>query len=265
MKDLIIIGGSAAAASAGIYAARRNLDFQIITKEFGGEVATSGEVGNYLGFVEGVTHEKGLADGFKMSSAFKKHLEFYNVKVEEGIEVESIEGGGGKDGFKLKAKKLEEEMIFEAKSVIIATGVHPRLLGVPGEDEFKSKGVSYCSTCDGPLFKDKVVAVVGGGNSALESGIMLSGIATKTYVLTKYPEMKGEKILIEKLKGLENVEIIGNAMTSKINGEGMVKSLEYKDEVTGEEKTLEVEGIFVNIGRVPNSDLVESVEKDKLK
>jgi NADH-dependent peroxiredoxin subunit F len=270
MKDLIIIGGSAAATAAGIYAARRNLNFKIITKEFGGEVATSGEIGNYPGFSEGIPAYKGKTNGFELAKAFRKHLEFYSVEVEEGIEVAKVESQKSESGimgsvsFKILAKKGEEEVSYESKSIIIATGVHPRHLNISGEEEFMNKGVSYCTTCDGPLFKGKVVAVIGGGNSALEAGIMLSGIASKVYVLTINDKIIGEDILMDKLKSAENVEIIYNAETNKIKGENMVKSLEYKDKKSGDQTEINVDGIFVHIGLIPNSGFIENIKKNQI-
>src|SRR3989344_1590264 len=167
--DLIIIGGSAAATTASIYAARRGLNFKIISKDFGGEVATSGEIGNWPG--------DGMTDGIALADKFRKHLEQYNVDLEEGIEVESVQ----KDESGIFLIKVKNSQNYNAKTVIIATGVHPRPLNVPGEQEFRNKGVSYCSTCDMPLFSGKIVATIGGGNSALESGLMGADIASKVY------------------------------------------------------------------------------------
>ena len=140
MFDLIIIGGSAAATTAGIYAVRRGLNFKIITKDFGGEVATSGEIGNWPGVPQ--------TDGLILANQFKEHLKFYNVIPEEGIEVENIVKEDG--NFLIKTKNGQD---YSAKVVIVATGVHPRELNVPGEKEFRNKGVSYCTVCDGPLFE----------------------------------------------------------------------------------------------------------------
>jgi thioredoxin-disulfide reductase len=253
MKDyynLIIIGGSAAATSAGIYAARRGLKFKIITKDFGGEVATSGEIGNWPGITQ--------TNGIELAEKFKEHLQFYNVDIEEGIEVEKI--FKNKDGgFIVKTKDGKE---YFTKTVIVATGVHPRSLNVPGETEFRNKGVSYCTTCDGPLFNGKVVATIGGGNSALESALMLSDIASKVYVINKNPEFKGDKVLIDNLNKKKNVEIIYNANTTLILGEQFVTGLKYKVR-DGEEKELNLNGIFIHIGMVPNSDVVpKEVEKN---
>lgn len=261
--DLIIIGGSAAATTAGIYAARRGLKFKIISKDFGGEVATSGEIGNWPGVPE--------TNGIELAGKFKEHLKFYKVDMEEGVDVESVkkqenpvkspEGDNGAGGaFVIKTKDGKE---YYANAVIITTGVHPRPLNVPGEKEFRNKGVSYCTTCDGPLFGGKMVATIGGGNSALESGLMLADIAAKVYVLNKNPQFKGDNVLIENLKKKQNVEIIYNAGTTEIFGDKFVTGLKYEDK-DGKEQELKVDGTFIHIGMVPNSGIVPAeVEKNK--
>lgn len=254
MFDLIIIGGSAAATAAGIYAARRGLNFKIITKDFGGEVATSGEVDNYPG-IPGT-------NGIELADKFKKHLANYGVKPEEGVEVEKVVRQP--DGIFLisAAKDSGTKVGYMAKAVIVATGVHPRELNVPGEKEFRNKGVSYCTVCDGPIFGGKAVAIVGGGNSALEAGLMMADIASKVYMINKNPGFKGDTILLDNLKTKKNVEFIYNAMMSGIIGEQFVTGLKYKDEV-GSEKELNVDGMFIHIGMLPNSAVVpDDVQKN---
>lgn len=247
MLDLLIIGSSAAGASAGVYAARRNLNFKIITVDTGGEVALSGEVGNFPGW--------GETDGISVSQKFVEHLNIYNVKLEKDIKVTNITKRD--DGnFEVKADKLGEEVAYEAKAVIVTTGVHPRHLGIPGEEEFRGKGVTYCTTCDGPLFRGKVVATIGAGNAGLESALMLNEIAEKVYLINKSNDFsKGETVLVEKVKQADKIEIIYEATTTEIVGEDFVKGLKYKDK-EGTEKTLELEGVFVHIGMVPNSDFL---------
>lgn len=284
--DLIIIGGSAAATTAGIYAARRGLNFKIITKEFGGEVATSGEIENWPGIIS--------TDGVALAQQFKAHLESYKVDTEEGIEVTSIKKQADglfcitthQDGVGMAMGKMSGEhdqaqkCDYVAKTVIVTAGVHPRELTVPGEKEYRNKGVSYCTVCDGPLFRGKIVATVGGGNSALESALMLADLASKVYVINKNAQFKGEDVLIENLKKKPNVEIIFNAKTTQIMGNQFVTSLKYV-KVTptpegvgaptsdapigaGEASELKVDGIFVHIGMVPNSKLIgPGVELDK--
>ena len=247
--DLIIIGGSAAATSAGIYAARRNLNFKIITKEFGGEVATSGEIGNWPGISK--------TDGVALAAQFKEHLKSYGVEPEEGVEVEKV--AKRDDGvFEIWSHEAGMQKSAEisalGRTVIITTGVHPRELDVPGEKEFRNKGVSYCTVCDGPLFAGKTVATVGGGNSALESALMLADIAKQVYVINKNQQFKGDQILLDNLKTKPNVEIIYNAKTNMVVGGQFVNGLKYNDS-SGVERELAVDGIFVHIGMVPNSGL----------
>ncbi|HZZ99550.1 MAG TPA: FAD-dependent oxidoreductase, partial [Candidatus Paceibacterota bacterium] len=262
--DLIIVGGSAAATAAGVYAKRRGLNFKIIAKEFGGEVATSGAIENW----PGIAHTDGLA----LSDQFKAHLKANDIVPEEGIEVRSVvkqEDGlfcisVNKDGETMAADKLAEVDTakapmcdYESKSVIIATGVHPRKLGVPGEEEFRNKGVTYCTTCDGPLFQDKVTTVIGGGNSALEAALMLADIAKTVNVVNKNPEFKGEQVLIDNLKSKKNVNIIYNARTTEVIGEQFVTGLRYTD-AENKEQEIQTDGVFIHIGMTPNSSIVPS-------
>ncbi len=241
MYDLIIIGGSAAATAAGIYAARRGLNFKIITKDFGGEVATSGEIGNWPGVSQ--------TDGIILTNQFKEHLKFYNVVPEEGVEVDKITKQ--EDGTFLIKTKIGN--VYSAKTVIVATGVRPRELNVPGEKEFRNKGVSYCTVCDGPLFAGKTTAVVGGGNSALEAGLMLADISSKVYMINKNNQFKGDKILLDKLVVKKNVGIVYGAKTIQIIGEQFVTSLKYDQQ--GEHE-IKIDGIFIHIGMTPNSYIV---------
>ncbi len=241
MYDLIIIGGSAAATAAGIYAARRGLNFKIITKDFGGEVATSGEIGNWPGVSQ--------TDGIILTNQFKEHLKFYNVVPEEGVEVDKTTKQ--EDGTFLIKTKIGN--VYSAKTVIVATGVRPRELNVPGEKEFRNKGVSYCTVCDGPLFAGKTTAVVGGGNSALEAGLMLADISSKVYMINKNNQFKGDKILLDKLVVKKNVGIVYGAKTIQIIGEQFVTSLKYDQQ--GEHE-IKIDGIFIHIGMTPNSYIV---------
>ena len=270
MFDLIIIGGSAAATAAGVYAARRGLKFKIITKEFGGEVATSGIIENWPGVAS--------TDGLALTEQFKAHLLANHTTPEEGIEVRSIirQADGlfcisvNADGPTMAGDKMEEintenapKCDYDAKAVIIATGVHPKKLGVPGEDEFRNKGVTYCTTCDGPLFTGKVTTVIGGGNSALESGLMLADIASEVYVINKNAQFKGEQVLIDKLAAKPNVKIIYQAKTTGIKGEQLVTAVTYTD-ASGAEQELKTDGVFIHVGMVPNSGIVPAeVVKDK--
>src|SRR3990167_10447193 len=266
--DLIIIGGSAAAATAGIYAARRGLDFHIITKDFGGEVATSGVIENWPGTIH--------TDGLTLADQFKKHLAVYNVVPEEGVAVSSItkQADGlfcisvNQDGETMAADKVKAvpevyKCDYVAKAVIVATGVHPKRVNVPGEEEFRNKGVTYCTTCDGPLFQDKITTVIGGGNSALESALMLADIASQVYIINKSAQFKGEQVLIDKVSNKKNIQIIYLAKTTEIKGEQLVNEIVYTDSA-GVSQNLKTDGVFIHIGMVPNSGIVsEDVLKDQ--
>lgn len=261
MLDLVIIGSAAAGSSAAIYAARRKLNFKVVTYDLGGEVALSGEVNNWPGILS--------IQGFELAQKFTEHVKSYGVEIDEGWKVEKVTP---KDKYyEIHAKNaINEERVYETKSIIVATGIHPRHINVPGEKEFYQKGVTYCTVCDGPLFKNKTTATVGSGNSALESALMMTNIAKKVYLLSKYPDTpetnggfpKGEAILIEKVKKLANVDIIFSANTTEIVGNGRVTGLKYNDG-NGTEKILDLDGIMVHAGQIPNSQFID-VEKDKI-
>ncbi|MBU0545857.1 FAD-dependent oxidoreductase [Patescibacteria group bacterium] len=262
MLDLVIVGGSAAGLSASIYAARRNLNFKIISDNLGGEVAMSGVVGNWPGIIN--------INGVELAQKMIDHVKSFKVDIEQGWKIVKI--AQEKNHHVLTAQNSAgEEKTYKAKSVIIATGIHPRKLNIPGEKEFLHKGITYCTVCDGPLFKNKITATVGSGNSALESALMMSKIAKKVYVLSKFPntpEMNGgfrraEKVLIEAVKSTPNVEILYSALAQEIVGDKVVNELKYKDE-NGEIKTIETQGVMVHIGNIPNSDFVDCASKDPL-
>lgn len=247
MDDVIVIGGSAAGTASAIYLARRKMRFRLIAIEWGGEVATCGEIANYPGFVK--------TDGVELAEKFLEHVKSYGVEPELGVRVSKIEKLG-EGHFRISADKNGTPVVYEARAVIVATGSRPRELAVPGEKEFRGKGVSYCTVCDGPLFKNKIVVTIGGGDSANESGIMMNEIAKKVYVLTKNPDMKGDPSLISRLKASKNVEIIPNAITTRIFGDTFVTGVEYEDANTKEKKVLKADGVFVHIGMIPNVDFL---------
>ncbi len=261
LYDLVIIGAAAVGCPAAVYAARRNLNFVVVTKDIGGEVALSGEIENWPGQIH--------TDGVKLSQDFHKHMASYSAPIENGMEVVSILPE--KNHYIVTAKDgAEKEKTYATKAVIIGSGIHPREIGVPGERELKGKGVTYCTVCDGPLYKNKITATIGAGNSALESALMMGGIAKKVYVLTKYANTKemnggfprGENILVEKLKALPNVEILYEADTKKILGTDVVTGIEYADIKTGEKKTIEVNGAMVHVGMIPNSQFAKNLKQN---
>ena len=273
MKDLVIIGAAAAGSAAAIYAGRNNLDFVIISKDVGGEVALSGKVGNWPGTI--------TTTGFELAKNFREHVKTIHDQIDEGFEVTDIKQE--KNYHIVTAKNSAgEEKTYETKAVIIASGIHPRRLPVPGDEKYYGKGITYCTTCDGPLFKGKTTATIGAGNSALESVLMMSRISEKVYLLTRYPDTeensggfpKGERILVDKVKELDNVEIIYEADTTEILGEEMVTGLKYKNKNSGEdlsaealakvEKQIEVDGVMIHIGMIPNSDFVKCSKKNPM-
>lgn len=242
--DLIIVGLGPAAYSAALYAARYMLKTLVIGETPGGQLTEAGEVDDYLGLI-GINAQD-------MIKVFNKHIEKYNVPVILD-HVESIRKDG--DEFVVKAKRKGE---FKAKSIILAIGVKRRKLNVPGEAEFTGRGVSYCSICDAPLFKNRIVAVIGGGDSALEGAEILSRYATKVYLIHRRDEFKGQPIYLENIKAKPNVEIILNTVVTEIKGDKLVKSIVTKNVKTGETKELNVNGVFVEIGFEPPTDFARA-------
>lgn len=252
--DLIIIGGGPAAAAAGIYASRQGLNVLLIAKGFGGQVARKAvDIENYPGF------EK--ISGQDLFQNFEKHLraQKIEIKMDEVIKVEKTGN--------VFSVETEEKNKFESKTIIVASGADPRPLEVPGEKEFIGKGVSYCTVCDGPLFKDKTVAVIGGGNSGLEAAIFLAKIAKKIYILEQGATIKADNLNQEAVKKIA-AQIITGAKLKEIRGGKFVESIIYEDSETKKESVLEVQGVFVEIGSSPATafvkDLVDFSAKDEI-
>ena len=253
--DLIIIGGGPAGITAGIYAARQSLNTLLITKEFGGQVARKAvAIENYPGF--------GQISGLELIQKFEKHLKEFRIKIKNDSVVKIKKVG------QFFLVNTEGKNQFEAKAVIVTSGADPRPLEVPGEKEFIGRGVSYCSVCDGPLFKDKTVAVIGGGNAGFETALFLSNIAKKIYILEFNPSVRADKVLQERVKKTGKVEIITSAILKKIKGSQFVDSIVYEEGNTGKEKTLLIDGVFVEIGLQPSAsfvkDLVDFNERDEI-
>lgn len=262
LLDLVIIGAAAAGCAAAVYAARRNLKFAVVTKDIGGEVALSGEVENWPGVIH--------TTGFELAQDFYKHAESYGIKADVGYAVTGIEKEG--NYFIVKTEDYsKKEKLYYTKTVIIGSGIHPRELGIPGEKELRGKGVTYCTVCDGPLYRGKITTTIGAGNAALESALMMAELAQKVYVITKFPNTKetgggfpkGENILIDKLKKASNVEIIYGAITTEILGTENVTGVSYTDS-TGSKQTIETGGVMVHIGNIPNSTFAPIVDRTPL-
>jgi thioredoxin-disulfide reductase len=261
--DLIIIGGGPAGITAGIYAARQKLNILLITKSFGGQIARKAVgIENYPGFEE--------ISGLDLIKKFEKHLRRASARSDgHKIDIE-------RDGVR-KVKKTGEKFLvqttgkntFEAKAVIIASGADPRPLEVPGEKKFIGKGVSYCTTCDGPLFVNKEVAVIGGGNAGFEAAIFLARFAKKIYILEYSEKVSADVENQERVKKTGKIEVITNVQPKEVKGEKFVNSLVYLNGKTEKEVNLAVEGVFIEIGTQPATsfvkDLVEFNEKDEIK
>ena len=262
MLDLVIIGAAAAGCSAAVYAARRNLNFVVISKDIGGEVALSGDVDNWPGQIH--------TTGIQLADDFHKHALSYNVQFEQGLEVTEILHEKNHH-IVVTRDYTGLEKRFETKTVLIGSGIHPRNLGAKGESELKGRGVTYCTVCDGPLYKNKITCTIGAGNSALESALMMGTIASKVFLITKFsntPETnggfpKGENILIDKVKAMPNVEIIYSADSQEILGENVVSGVQYKDTVSGEVKKIDVQGVMIHVGNIPNSNFAKDITKNK--
>jgi alkyl hydroperoxide reductase subunit F len=240
--DLIIVGGGPAGLSAAVYAARKVMKTMLISKNIGGQVTDTFDIENYLGFSEIETAD--------LINRFEEHVVKYGVDKRVGVEVVSVDLSG-----KIKKVFTDDGKICLSRTVILAMGKRPRPLGVPGEKELVGRGVAYCSTCDAPLFAGMDVAVVGGGNSALEATIDLIKVATKVY-LVSLTKLTGDPILIDKVSSSDKVEILTEYTTQKIVGERVVEGIEVRPLDKGEVRRLDVQGVFIEIGLLPNSDLV---------
>lgn len=245
--DLIIIGAGPAGLTAGIYASRRKLKNLILTRDIGGQAASVPHIENYPGFDQ--------IDGFTLTDNMKKQaIKFGSeFKYEEAVKV-------GKEGDIFYAETAAGNK-FQAESLILSFGVTPRNLDVPGEKEFTNKGVTYCANCDAPLYKDKVVAVIGGGNSALDAAEYLSRIAKKVYLIHRRDAFRGDEVLVEKIRAKDNIEIILDTTVTEIKGDKFVASIDIQNIKTQETKNLAVAGIFVEIGHVVNHSPVKDAVK----
>lgn len=252
LYDVTVVGSGPAAVSAAIYAARKGLNVAMVGVKIGGQVLDTNQIENIIGTV--------LTTGAKFAETLEKHLKEHEIAFKEGHLVKEI-----KEDVKDKILVTDDGKSYKTKTVIVATGAKPRSLNIPGEAEYVGKGVHYCSTCDGPFYKGLDVAVIGGGNSGVEAALDLSGIAKSVTLIEFMPELKADKVLQEKLAEQPNVKTILNSATVKVNGNEFVESIVYKSRETDEEKTLNVEGMFVEIGLSPRSEVVKDlVETNKI-
>ena len=246
MYDLIVIGSGPAGLSAAIYGVRAGMKLLVLEQNpmSGGQILNTYEVDNYLG-LPGIS-------GFDMGKCFREHADKLGVEFVEARVKEIIDGG------EVKTVCTRREN-YEARAVILASGAQHAHLGVPGEEELSGMGVSYCATCDGAFFKGKTVAVVGGGDVALEDAIYLARTCEKVWLIHRRDELRGAVVLQEELRALPNVEILYSHTVEKIQGEDSVESLLIKDKKTGAERALPVSGVFIAVGIRPNSELVQEL------
>jgi thioredoxin reductase (NADPH) len=249
--DIAIIGAGPGGLSAAVYAARGGLSTIVFEKALvGGQITVTNEVENYPGIIESVS-------GFEIAELFRKHAEKFGAKiVEENVKAIAMEG---------LCKIVEtNKTTYRAKSIVFATGAHPRKLAVPGEEKYTGRGVSYCATCDGAFYRDKVVAVVGGGDSAVEEAIFLTKFARKVYIIHRRDELRAVKIVQQRAFENKKIEIIWDSVIQAIDGSDVVERIFVYNRKTDKITELAVDGVFVYVGIIPNNELIESrVECDE--
>ncbi|PLT35998.1 alkyl hydroperoxide reductase subunit F [Bacillus sp. V5-8f] len=249
--DVLVVGGGPAGASSAIYAARKGIRTGIVAERFGGQIMDTLGIENFI--------STKYTEGPKLAASLEEHVKEYDIDVMNLQRATRLEK---KD---LIEVELENGAVLKSKTVILSTGARWRNVGVPGEAEFKNKGVAYCPHCDGPLFEGKHVAVIGGGNSGIEAAIDLAGIVKHVTVLEFMPELKADGVLQERLYSLPNVTVLKNVQTKEITGTDKVNGISYIDRETEEVHHIELEGVFVQIGLVPNTDwLGDTVERTRM-
>jgi len=247
MHELIIIGGGPAGMTAAVYAARKRIDALLLSKDIGGQVLTTTGVENYMGYQ--------YIEGLELMQKFEEQVKQFPLeqKIGQGV----VELSLGDTGFDVRTDNGES---YQAKAVIVATGKRPRPLNVPGEQQLRGRGVTYCAICDGPLFTGQKVAVIGGGNSALEAADDMVKIAQYVYLVSLTP-LTGDQILIDRVKDASNLTAFLEHEVVAIEGESRVEAIAIRDLKSGEEKRLEVGGIFIEIGLIPNSELARGIAR----
>lgn len=241
--DVLVVGGGPAGAASAIYSARKGIRTGLVAERFGGQVNDTLSIENIIGTK--------ATEGPAFVASLEAHVTDYPVDIMKNQRVVNV----AKNDF--VEVTLENGAVLKSKTVILSTGARYRQLGVPGEQQFKNKGVAYCPHCDGPLFKGKDVAVVGGGNSGVEAAIDLAGIVNHVTVLQRSAELKADSVLQTRLRSLPNVTVITNALTEEITGDGTVNGLTYKDAVTGEVHKIALDGVFIQIGLLPNTEFLQ--------
>ena len=243
--DVLIVGGGPAGAAAAVYAARKGIKTGIVAERFGGQTLDTLGIENFISVLE--------TQGPKFAAALEAHARHYDVDIMNGQRVEKLEPALQPGG--ISTITLANGAQLRGKTLILSTGARWRNVNVPGEAEYRNKGVAYCPHCDGPLFKGRKVAVIGGGNSGVEAAIDLAGIVEHVSLIEFADALKADAVLVDKLKSLPNVAIHVNAQTTEITGDGQkVTGLRYKDRASGAEHSVELAGVFVQIGLVPNTE-----------
>ena len=246
--DVLIVGGGPAGAAAAVYAARKGIRTGIVAERFGGQTLDTLGIENYISVLE--------TQGPKFAAALEAHARAYDVDIMNGQRVAALQAGDAPGA--LLTLRLENGAQLQSRAVILSTGARWRNVNVPGEAEYRNKGVAYCPHCDGPLFKGKNVAVIGGGNSGVEAAIDLAGVVQHVTVVEFAPQLKADAVLVNKLNSLPNVTVHMNAQTTSITGDGSkVNGLQFKDRSSGAEHRIELAGVFVQIGLVPNTDFLK--------
>jgi alkyl hydroperoxide reductase subunit F len=245
MHDLIIIGAGPAGMTAAVYAARQKADTLLLSKDIGGQVNWTLGIENYMGYQ--------FIEGLELISKFEEQVRKFPIDIEIGSEIKSLIRVHG--GFEIEVANGTN---YVGRTVVICSGKRPKMLNVPGEERLRGRGVTYCEVCDGPLFQGMEVAVIGGGNSALEAAIDMSKIASHIYLASLTP-LTGDHILREKVQEAGNVTILTEHETLEIAGAETVSGMKMRDLKNGQEKELKVEGVFVEIGLIPNSDFVRGI------
>ncbi len=242
--DVLVVGGGPAGAAAAIYAARKGIRTGVVAERFGGQVMDTMAIENFISVK--------YTEGPKLVASLEEHVKEYDVDVMNLQRVAAVVPGEN-----LHEVKMENGASLKAKTVIVATGARWREMNVPGEQQFRGKGVAYCPHCDGPLFKGKRVAVIGGGNSGVEAAIDLAGVVAHVTLLEFAEDLRADAVLQKKLYSLPNVTVIKSAQTTEVTGTDKVNGLVYKDRVSGTVHRVELEGIFVQIGLLPNTDFLK--------
>ncbi|MBI2143855.1 FAD-dependent oxidoreductase [Candidatus Woesearchaeota archaeon] len=248
MYDLVIVGGGPAALAAAVYAARQKISFLMVAENIGGQTAISADIENYLGFP--------ATNGAELSGFFEKHIKKYGVDAKEGEKVVELQQKSRSFVVKTTAAA------YETRTILVASGKKPRKLNVQGEDRLSGKGVTYCATCDAPVFSGKDVAVIGGGNSAMDAALLAEKYSSKVYIININPELRGDEIMLESIGKSSRIAVFNSAATTEILGEKALSGVKFR-QGSGSEKTIGVQGVFVEIGYVPSIDFDKLTEKNR--